>query len=167
MTALDLGEEWIGKGNREVQTMPVLHLRESATKMGLLRKHRGMLLATSVGKKLRGDPVRLWWHLAERMPPRSADRCEMQAGLLLLAAIAAGVSGDLNTIVAQLLGAIGWIRSDGTELTGSVAAAAAWDTRTVLWRLGGFSADAHGSGPGKPTSEGTVFARAALCTWPA
>ena len=167
MTALDLGEEWIGKGNREVQTMPVLHLRESATKMGLLRKHRGMLLATSVGKKLCGDPVGLWWHLAERMPPKSTDRCETQAGLLLLAAIAAGVSGDLNAIVAQLLGAIGWVRSDGTELTGSAAAAAAWDTRTVLWRLGGFGADGHGSGPGKPTSEGTVFVRAALCTWPA
>jgi len=167
MTALDLGEEWIGKGNREVQTMPVLHLRESATKMGLLRKHRGMLLATSVGKKLYDDPVRLWWHLAERMPPKSADRCETQAGLLLLAAIAAGVSGDLDALVAQLLGAIGWVRSDGTQLTGSAAAAAAWDTRTVLWRLGGFSADGHGSGPGKPTSEGTVFARAALCTWPA
>jgi len=37
----------------------------------------------------------------------------------------------------------------------------------VLWRLGGFSADGHGFGPGKPTSEGIVFARAALCTWPA
>ncbi len=71
---LDLGEEWIGKGNREVQTLPVLHLRESA-------------------------------------------------------------------------------------------AHAAWDTRTVLWRLGGFSAE-HGFGPGEPTAEGTIFARAALCTWP-
>ena len=50
---LDLGREWIGKGNREVQTAPVLHLRESATRMGLLRKHRGMLLATSRGRALR------------------------------------------------------------------------------------------------------------------
>ena len=48
--ALDLGGEWIGKGNREVQTLPVLHLRESATKMGLLRKQHGMLLATSRGR---------------------------------------------------------------------------------------------------------------------
>jgi hypothetical protein len=38
---------------------------------------------------LRHDPAGLWWHLAERMPPRSADRCEMQAGLLLLAAVVA------------------------------------------------------------------------------
>lgn len=52
VAALDLGQEWIGKGNREVQTAPVLHLRETATKMGLLRKHRGMLLATSRGRAL-------------------------------------------------------------------------------------------------------------------
>src|ERR1700687_4134475 len=94
--ALGLGEEWMGKGNREVQTLPVLHLREWATKMGLLRKQHGMLLATSRGRRLRGDPARLWWHLAERMPPRSADRCETQAGLLLLAVIAGGVSDDLD-----------------------------------------------------------------------
>ena len=88
-------------------------------------------------------------------------------GRLLLAAVAAGVSGDLDAIVAEPLSAIGWIRSDGTQLTGSAAADAAWDTRTVLWRLGGFSADGDGFGPGEPASEGTLFARAALCAWPA
>ena len=97
---LGLGEEWIGKGNREVQTAPVLHLRESATRMGLLRKHHGMLLTTSRGRALCHDPAGLWWHLAERMPPRSADRCEMQAGLLLLAAVAARFSGDLDGCAA-------------------------------------------------------------------
>jgi pRiA4b ORF-3-like protein len=164
--ALGLGEEWIGKGNREVQTLPVLHLRESATKMGLLRKQHGMLLATSRGRRLRGDPAGLWWHLAERMPPRSADRCETQAGLLLLAVIAAGVSDDLDAVVARLLGAIGWISRDGRRLTGSAAAAAAWDTRTVLRRFGSFGSDRHSFGSGKPTPDGIAFARAALRTWP-
>ena len=166
VTELGLDEEWIGKGNREVQTLPVLHLRESATKMGLLRKHRGMLLTTSRGRALSSDPAGLWWHLAERMPPRSADRCEMQAGLLLLAAVAAQIPGDVNALLARLLGAIGWIASDGTQLTGSMAAHAAWDTTTVLRRLGGFSHDGHGRGPGQPTPEGITFARAALRTWP-
>jgi len=166
VAALGLGKEWIGKGNREVQTAPVLHLRETATKMGLLRKHRGMLLATSRGRALRGDPAGLWWHLAERMPVRSADRCETQAGLLLIAAIAAGVSSDLNAIVARLLGAIGWVSGDGTRLSGSAAASAAWDTKTVLWRLAGFSHERHDFGPGTPTPEGIIFARAALRTWP-
>ncbi len=163
---LGLGEEWIGKGNREVQTAPVLHLRESATTMGLLRKHRGMLLTTSRGRALRDDPAGLWWHLAERMPPRSADRCEMQAGLLLLAAVAARFPGDLDAFLVRQLGAIGWISGDGTSLTGSAAARAAWDTRTVLRRLGGFSYDRHSFRLGKPTPEGITFARAALRSWP-
>ena len=57
--------------------------------MGLLRKHRGMLLLTAGGRKLRADPVALWWHLAERMPVKSVDRCETQAGLIWLLAVAA------------------------------------------------------------------------------
>ena len=52
-----------------MQTLPVLHLRESATKMGLLRKQHGMLLATSRGRSLRGDPAGLWWHLADGCHP--------------------------------------------------------------------------------------------------
>ena len=106
--------------------------------MGLLRKHGGRLLATSRGRSLRGDPVGLWWQLAERMPLKSADRCETQAGLLLLTAIAAGVSDDLDAVVTSLLGAIGWTSGDGTQPTGSAAGAATWDTRTVLRRIGGF-----------------------------
>jgi pRiA4b ORF-3-like protein len=163
---LRLGEEWIGTGNREVQTAPVLHLRETATKMGLLRKHRGMLLATSRGRVLRADPVGLWWYLAERTPPRSADRCEVQAGLILLAAVAAEVPGDTDAVLAHMLGAIGWIAGDGTGFTGSMGRRAAWDTWTLLRRLGGYSQDRPGPGPGQPTPEGITFARAALRTWP-
>jgi hypothetical protein len=70
MTDLSLGEEWFGKGNREHQSLPVLHLRESAARMGLLRKHHGTLLLTSHARKLRGDPVALWWHLTKRMRPK-------------------------------------------------------------------------------------------------
>jgi hypothetical protein len=47
------------------------------------------------------------------MPPRSADRCEMQAGLLLLAAIAARLPCDLDAFLARQLGAIGWISGGG------------------------------------------------------
>lgn len=166
MAGLDLDEEWIGKGNREVQTVPVLHLRESATKMGLLRKHRGMLLATARGRSLRGDPVGLWWQLAGRMPFGPADRCETQAGLLLLTVIAAGVPGNPNPVIARLLGAIGWTSGDGARLTGSAAAMAAWDTSTVVRRLGGFSSGGHHPGPETPTLDGINFARAALQTWP-
>ena len=136
---LGLGEEWIGKGNRENQTMPVLHLRESATRMGLLRKHRGRLVRTARGRAAVTDPIALWWQLAERMPLGSADACETQAGLILLTAVAAQITDDLDAAVARFLDAIGWVSGDGTPLTGSMAAYAAWDTKTVLRRLGAFA----------------------------
>jgi hypothetical protein len=66
---LGLADEWIGKLNREVQTAPVLDFRESMMRLGLLRKYRGTLLATPAGRKLRDNPVALWWHLAEHVPP--------------------------------------------------------------------------------------------------
>ncbi len=165
MAELGLGEEWIGKGNRENQTMPVLHLRESATRMGLLRKHRGRLVRTARARAVATDPLALWWQLAERMPLKSADACETQAGLILLAAIAAQFTGDLDAAVARFLDAIGWVSGDGTPLTGSMAAYAAWDTKTVLRRLGGFADDGRAYGPDRPTADGVAFARAALRTW--
>lgn len=163
---LGLGEEWIGKGNRENQTLPVQHLRESAANMGLLRKRRGMLLLTSRARALRTDPVALWWHLAERMPPKSSDRCENQAGLILVAALGAQAPGDPNVIVARLLGAIGWLNGDGTELSDLDAGHASWDTKTVLRRLGALADDWRSRRPTEPTPDGVTFARAALRTWP-
>ena len=94
-------------------------------------------------------------------------RWDEQATCTAASLDATGVSGDLDAIVAEPLSAIGWIRSDGTQLTGSAAADAGWDTRTLLWRLAGSSADGDGFEPGEPTSEGTLVTRTALCTWPA
>src|SRR5487761_1867767 len=165
-TELGLLEDWIGKGNRETQTLPVLHLRETATKMGLLRKHRGMLLLTAAGRKLRTDPVSLWWHLAERMPPRSADRCETQAGLIWLLAVAAQRPSDPAETVARTLAGIGWTLAGGTPLSTPDADRAAWDTRNVLRRLGGLTDDPHRYGAGSPNEDGAGFARIAVSSWP-
>ena len=161
-----MGEEWIGKGNRENQTMPVLHLRESATRMGLLRKHSGRLVRTPRGRAVAADPLALWWQLAERMPPRSADACETQAGLILLAAVAAQSADDLDATIARFLDAMGWMSSDGTPLTETMAAHAALDTKTVLRRLGAFAGDRRALGPARLTANGVAFARAAIQTWP-
>jgi hypothetical protein len=166
MTDLSLGEEWIGKGNRENQTVPVLHLRESAGRMGLLRKRHGRLLLTSHARKLRGDPVALWWHLAKRMPPKSPDPCETQAGIILLLALAAEAAEDPAVITARLLGAIGWVNGDDTELTELAAGQASWDTKAVLRRLGALTDDGPWRSAARPTAEGVAFARAALRNWP-
>ena len=166
LAALDLGQEWIGKGNREVQTLPVLHLRESAMKAGLLRKHRGMLVATPRGRSLRGDPVGVWWQLAERLPFKSGDACEAQASLLLLIVMAADAPGDPDPVVARLLGAIGWINRDGSRLTSTAAAIATFDTRSALRRVGSFGTDGHPFGSETPAPARTTLARVALQTWP-
>lgn len=73
MAALDWAEDWPGKHNREYHTIPVLTLRESAQRYGLLRKNRGRLLRTAAGRQLAGDPTRLWWHLASRLPEGRED----------------------------------------------------------------------------------------------
>lgn len=165
-TELGVLEDWMGKGNREIQTPPVLHLRETATKMGLLRKQHGTLQLTAAGRKLRTDPVALWWHLAERMPVKSADRCETQAGLIWLVVVAAQGAGDAAEIVARMLGSIGWAQSGGAMLDALDAAKAAWDTRNVLQRLGGTTDDPHRYGVETPNPDGVAFARAAVSTWP-
>lgn len=46
VTELGWDRQWIGAGNREHHTLPVLQLRESARQVGLIRKHRGRLLLT-------------------------------------------------------------------------------------------------------------------------
>jgi hypothetical protein len=166
VTELGLATEWIGKVNRESQTLPVLDLRESAQKAGLLRKHRGRLLLTAQGRAMRCDPVVLWWLLAEKTPLRSIDACQTQAGLIVLVAIAAQITGDLNAIVADLLGAIGWKSGDGALLTASMASHAAWNTTAVLRRVGAFTDERGFERRERPTPAGVAFARAALTRWP-
>jgi hypothetical protein len=166
MAELGLGDEWIGKGNREIQTLPVLHLRESAQAMGLVRKYRGTLVLTPRGRAVRNDPPALWSHLAEQMPPATKDACETQAGLILLATLAARSADDPDETIAELLTAIGWRSIDGTPMTPFLASEAAWDTRAVLHRLRAYINEPRSYWSVKPTPEGVAFARAALCTWP-
>jgi hypothetical protein len=166
VTELGLAAEWPGAGNRESQTLPVLDLRESATRMGLLRKNRGQLLVTSRGRALAADPLALWWHLAERVPLRSSDAGERQAGLLLLVAVATRSTDDLNDTVARFMRDIGWASSDGTPLSSGLAGQAASDTKAVLRRLGGVRAERASFWAERPTADGALFARAALQTWP-
>jgi hypothetical protein len=165
-TELDLAEEWIGQGNREADTWPVLHLRESAQKLGLLRKHRGELLCTARGRALRDDPAGLWWHLAEKMPVCAADPFASQAALLYLTAIAGSAADDLDATVARILGAIGWRLSDGTLLTSRESFMATRDTWEVLRRIGAITGERFGPRPETPSAEGVLFARASLRTWP-
>jgi hypothetical protein len=152
---------------RENQAPAVVQLRESAQATGLVRKQRGRLLRTAAGQELSHDPAGLWWHLAARMPLRSAAMSEVQPGLILLACVAARFTDTLDLTIARVLTAIGWMNSDGGPLTGSEAARATDGTHAVLRRLGVLPDDPRPLHAAWPALEGVAFARAALATWPA
>jgi hypothetical protein len=166
VSELGLGKEWIGKGNRESQTLPVLDLRETAQRAGLLRKYSGRLQLSPRGRAARADPAALWWRLAESLPA-AKDECERQAGLLLLLMLAAGEGADWAEMTAGLLTTIGWRTGYGEPLTSSGVFHAAWSTRSVLRRIGAFDSETGSYRADEPSREGVVFARAALLTWPA
>jgi Plasmid pRiA4b ORF-3-like protein len=166
MAELDFSVEWPFATSRESDTRPVLDLRASATRMGLLRKHRGRLLVTSRGRAMADDPVALWWHIAARLPIEPGDPVRRQAGLLLLVAAAARSDEELHETVAAFLADIGWASSDGEPLWGGQVARAAWDTEAVLRHLGGTSQGPTGAGPRRPTADAALLARAAVQTWP-
>lgn len=165
MTELSPHDEWVGNGNREDLTIPVLELRESAQRLGLLRKYRGTLLLTRRGSDLADNPTALWTYLAQRTPPARAETAEHQAGLLMLLACAAEVTGHMVDTVAWLLGALGWASSDGGRLTPGMAVDAAAYTTRLLRRLGALTYD-HALLGQCPTPDGITFARAALTSWP-
>ncbi|GAB3953144.1 hypothetical protein GCM10029976_092740 [Kribbella albertanoniae] len=166
MAELGLGDEWIGKGNREVQTLPVLTLRETAQMLGLVRKYKGALVLTPRGRAVRQDPLALWWHVAEHLPPTKREPYNTQAGLIVLVALAARSYADSHSTVASLLTALGWGFNDGRPISSTMASEAAWDTQAVLRRIGAVARERRFSVPDLPTPEGVTFARAALRTWP-
>lgn len=162
MTALGWEDDWYGKFNRENQTLPVLDLRESAQRFGLLRKYRGDLLVTRIGRKLVDDPGGLWWHLAERMPDARSEP-ERDAGVLYLLTVAAGRTPD-DALLATGMTILGW-REIGTPLPVEPLSAfsAARDTWAMLVRLGLLGKrERWGEPKPPPTTQGRTFARAAL-----
>jgi hypothetical protein len=162
---LGLGDEWIGKHNRENQTLPVLELRESAMKTGLLRKERGILLPTRSGRSVRSDPVKLWWDLAANVPPRRAQRLELQATVLLLTAVAAQLPEEPLQFATGWLEKFGYGFRDGSPMTKWTAKHSAETACTILLRTGAIERGEILQ-PDRVTSQGALFARAALRTWP-
>lgn len=165
MVELDMTDEWYGKFNRESQTLPVLELRKSAQRMGLLRKQRGHLLLTREAQKLRLDPVLLWWHIARRLPLHATRSVEHQAGIVCLLGAAAGRDIDVknfDALINEVLSSVGWRMADGAPLDPRSGAAAARDTVQVLAHMGAFIERDRFTGAQQTTSGGIALARAAL-----
>jgi hypothetical protein len=119
MTELGWAKNWIGKADREEQSLPVLQLRESAHRLGLIRKIKGRLLLTSAAKRLLDDPTALWTFIARALAHRHRHNSGRDAVLLLLLEIAAGKRSDWDDYldaVAFGLSALGWRSPEGADL---------------------------------------------------
>lgn len=111
---LGMATEWIGQGNREDMTMPVRQLRESAQRVGLLRKSKGRLLLTQAARKVSVDDEALWGQLTARALPTRAG-FERDASVLWLVTVSP--SGDHRSAstdeLADWLTALGWRTPEG------------------------------------------------------
>jgi hypothetical protein len=165
ITTLGWDKDWIGAGNREHHTIPVLELRQSARRLGLVRTHRGVLLRTAAGARLGQDPVRLWWHLASRLPDGRND-AERDAGLLLLLGLACRTPLDVSAATELLrrgMAALGWHDARTKQpLDGWQAFEAGRSTWECLLRLEALREPRPGQPLTVPTTAGAALARAAL-----
>jgi hypothetical protein len=129
---LDLGERWIGKGNREDLTPPIANLRQSAQQVGLLRKYRGRLNRTAKARAIGDDPIQLWTYLAERIPTMLKGKPRRDAGVLYFLALAAGIAGDAESAVAAMLDDMGWCLDNGSPITAHSVVAILREVRHAL-----------------------------------
>ncbi len=157
-TELGVADQWIGKGNREDLTPPVLRLRELAQDLGLLRKAKGRLLPTAIARRVGDDPVALLRHVAARLP-RGKRPDEQQAGWAVLLATAAREERDaLGRHLVEILTGLGWTTRTG-HLDVHAAEWSAEPTRAVLDIAGG---ELVFSRRDVPTAEAVAMARLAL-----
>ena len=61
--------DWIGKNNREINAIPLLHFREALKHLKILRTFKGQLLPTRRARPAVDDPDTLWSLLAESLIP--------------------------------------------------------------------------------------------------
>jgi len=169
MDELDPDKTWQGERNREAQTYPLLFLRETVTRLGLVRKYRGELLLTKQGMQLRDAPVKLWHHLAARLPVERSDYGR-DCGLLLVLLVAAGevASWDRTRESLDLLTSmVGWSVGGRGRYGNDSALGDAADTRSVLsWAATGSLLPRRAAASrGLNTDAARRIARAALTTW--
>ena len=160
LTALGWADDWPGKNFREDLTRPILDLRESAQRLGLVRKYGGRLLPTKLGRACSSDPAALWWQLADRLPD-ARDKPEIDAGILCLLVLAAG-RPYTEAIVVDGMTSLGWALADGSPVTGESMHYATLDTRDVFRRLDLFVEESDWAAPDVPNERARRLARAAL-----
>ncbi len=181
MTTLGWRDEWIGASNREDITWPMRSHREAATRMGLIRKLKGRLLITALGKRAAADPVVLWEALARGIRRLGRSDAEADATTLLAIEVAAGRGGGFDVAaravraglellgygVADAGGNYGYEGHDGYGGYRNLDERDAMDLIRASWHVfDSLSAFEYGDRRlrrgGEPTPDGRAFARAVL-----
>lgn len=110
--ALGWGPHWTGVEDREDGAIPMMHFRQSAIRLGLLRKQKNTLVVTTVGTALVADPEALWEHVADRWIPTKRAGMDRDVALLVAVELATRKSCTQRALmetVAYGLDAVGWI----------------------------------------------------------
>lgn len=165
MTAFGWSEGWYGKANREDHARPVAALRESATRLGLVRKSRGVLSATASARRIGTDDVALLRFLAGRWLGRARSEFGSDAAVLLAVELATGVrtrDGEILDAVAYGLDLVGWRDSrTGESIAGHGLYRELRDDIAMLRILSG-ATDWLALDPGLAGRVGREFGRLAL-----
>lgn len=104
-------------GKTEANAGIVAMLRESAIGAGLVRKSGRKLEATAAGRKLAGDPAKLWQRLAERAIPARSAPDKVDATMLELLVTAEGKTrATVRGAVLQGMAMRGYVHADGSPL---------------------------------------------------
>lgn len=111
-------QDWIFNVGREIDTHPVLYFREYLKEIGLLRKYKGTLRLSRLGRAALTDVDVLWEHLAQTLIPAATDFDTFAIVVVLVHAATSEGEPDLDTI-ARTMGALGWKLQDGSPITRS------------------------------------------------
>lgn len=119
---------WIHKMAREIDVHPVLSFREYVKSIGLLRKYKGSLRLTRLGRVAANDPTVLWKHLADTLAPDEQSFHADATVVVLMHMATTGGRIDIGA-VAQTLTTLGWSHRDGSPVShGEV-----YEVRNELW----------------------------------
>lgn len=123
MRELGWENRWPGKANREVQTRPVLLLRQQLQTWKLLRKSKGRLILSPAGRKTHDGGRPLWDFLAGvvAFPPEKATAIVTGIVVHWLLEGSTPSWDRRERIVADTLGAAGFRMKDGSPIPLDIA----------------------------------------------
>lgn len=107
--------DWMNKMAREIDAHPVLHFREHVKSIGLLRKYKGSLRLTRLGRAAVNGPNILWNELADTLAP---DERSFHADATVVVLVhMATTEGWIDVVeVALTLTTLGWSHRDGSPV---------------------------------------------------